>query len=238
MEEITYVEGEASRQTLMKVHHTFNLVAPIIPEHLIPAMRGEEGAYKQFANFPWDPMVCYMLEFPGERHAPAVYIEHGMTTDFFGTGSRSNGYNSMGGVVACSGGIFISQQDTLSSFGYDEDGLEPKSYNQSMEAFNMYLAPLMNRPFVEPSVAIIYSEYRNDFLLFSSVKELWGAGPQIQEGGPQWILPDGWGLVGTSAEDGYIGWLNVINHPIYPEEIRAAARYLLHAKGQLNIPPF
>jgi hypothetical protein len=161
-----------------------------------------------------------------------------MTTDFFGTGSRSNGYNSMGGVVACSGGIFISQQDTLSSFGYDEDGLEPKSYNQSMEAFNMYLAPLMNRPFVEPSVAIIYSEYRNDFLLFSSVKELWGAGPQIQEGGLQWTLPDGWGLVGTSAEDGYIGWLNVINHPIYPEEIRAAARYLLHAKGQLNIPPF
>jgi hypothetical protein len=219
------VTGEKSRQSLIKKHHAHNLVAPSIPRHLVASLKGLEGDYSQLANFPWDPLVCYMLDYEIDR-TPAAYIEHGMTTDYFGTGTRSNGYNDMGGIVACSGGIFISQQDVLSvwsseSNSYD-DGLEPQSYNQSMESFNKYLAPIMDRPNIEPSVGIIYSKYREDFWLFSTIKESWGA-DFIHH---SWLLPDGWGLVGKKLPDEYADWLNVIAVARFSEELTAAARYL------------
>ena len=226
------VTGEKSRQSLIKKHHAHNLVAPSIPRHLVASLKGVEGDYSQLANFPWDPMVCYVLDYDLDR-TPAAYIEYGMTTDYFGTGTRSNGYNDMGGIVACSGGVFISQQDFLSVWSSEsnsyEDELEPQSYNQSMESFNMYLAPLMNRPNYSPTVGIIYSEYRGDFYLFSSMSETWGArtDPSDPSG---WTLPDGWGLVGSEGEEGYIGWLNVLLSGNFSEELNAACRYLLNVR--------
>ena len=224
-EERKIVTGEMSRLSLIKLHHAHNLVAPSIPRHLVASLKGVDGEYSQLANFPWDPLVCYVLD-DGLDHAPASYIEHGLTTDFFGTGARGNGYSDMGGVVACSGGIFISQQDflviwTSKSDSY-EDELEPKSYNESMESFNKYLAPVMDRPDVEPSVGIIYSKYRDDFWLFSSIKESWGAN---FEGHP-WELSTGWGIVGSRDFDGDAGWLNVIIEENYSEELTAGAKYL------------
>ena len=216
------VQGEASRQSLMKVHHAFDLIAPSIPQHLVASLQGYEGDYVQSANFPWKPIVCYMLEFEMDR-VPATYIEHGLKTDFFGTGSRSNGYSGMGGVVACSGGIFISQQDSLSSFDDDDHPNRPRSYNESMESFNMYLAPIMNRENVKPSVGVIYSSYRRDFLLVSSIEESWSAGLSDQFRGK---LPRGWGIVGSRDFDGYTDWLNVIIEKNYSEELTAGAKYL------------
>ena len=216
------IQGEASRQSLMKVHHAFDLIAPSVPQHLVASLQGYEGDYSQSANFPWSPMVCYMLEFETDR-APAIYIKHGLKTDFFGTGSRSNGYSGMGGVVACSGGIFISQQDSLSHFDEDDHPNRPRSYNESMESFNMYLAPVMNRENVKPSVGVIYSSYRNDFLLVSSIKESWGVGPA---GRSSWKLPRGWGFVGSKDSDGDTDWLNVIIEENYSEELTAGAKYL------------
>lgn len=52
------VQGEASKQSLMKVHHAFDLIAPSIPQHLVASLQGYEGDYVQSANFPWSPMVC------------------------------------------------------------------------------------------------------------------------------------------------------------------------------------
>ena len=216
------VQGEASRQSLMKVHHEFDLIAPSVPQHLVASLQGYEGDYVQSANFPWSPMVCYMLEFEVDR-VPATYIKHGLKTDFFGTGSRSNGYSGMGGVVACSGGIFISQQDSLSHFDEDDHPNRPRSYNESMESFNMYLAPIMNRENVKPSVGVIYSSYRRDFLLVSSIEESWSAGLSDQFRGK---LPRGWGIVGSRDLDGYTDWLNVIIEKNYSEELTAGAKYL------------
>ena len=105
-EEFTELRGEDSRQSLIAKHHKHNLVAPTIPQHLVASLHGFDDDYSQFANFPWDPMVCYMLDAPTDVRPPATFIEYGMTTDFFGTFARSNGYNDMGGIVACSGGIF------------------------------------------------------------------------------------------------------------------------------------
>ena len=162
-----------------------------------------------------------------ESRVPAAYIEHGMTTDYFGSGVRSNGYNVMGGIVVCSGGIFLSLQDTISSVLAPEG--RASSYNQSIESFNMYLAPLMNRPDYSPTVGIIYSKYRGDFYLFSSMSETWGArtDPSDPSG---WTLPDGWGLVGSEGEEGYIGWLNVLLSGNFSEELNAACRYLLNVR--------
>jgi hypothetical protein len=217
-----FVQGEASRQSLLNVHHHFGLIAPTIPQHLVAPLQGYEGDYSQSANFPWSEMVCYMLDFEVER-VPATYIKHGLKTDFFGTGSRSNGYSGMGGIVASSGGIFVSQQDSLSHFDDDDHPNRPRSYNQSMESFNMYLAPVMNRENIRPSVGVIYSSYRNDFLLVSSIKESWGVGPA---GRSSWTLPRGWGFVGSKEPDSDTGWLNVIIKENFSEELTAAARYL------------
>jgi len=234
-EEIIYVKGEASRQALMKVHHEHGLVAPTIPQHLVTSLRGVEGDYSQLANFPWDPIVCYMLDAPSIVHPPATYIEHGMTTDYFGTGVRSNGYDDMGGVVACSGGIFISLQETLSGFNDDEDGNEPRSYNQSMEAFNMYLAPIMDRSSIEPSVGIIYSDYRKDFWLVGSIKKSWGIG---FAGESPWTLPKGWGVVGNKTADGYAGWMDVVIAKNFSVELTAGAQYLKKIQTLSDIPKY
>jgi hypothetical protein len=217
-----FVQGEASRQSLLNVHHHFGLIAPTIPQHLVASLQGYEGDYSQSANFPWSEMVCYMLEFEDDR-VPATYIEHGLKIDFFGTGSRSNGYSGMGGVVTCSGGIFVSQQDSLSHFDDDDHPNRPRSYNESMESFNMYLAPIMNRENVKPSVGVIYSSYRRDFLLISSIEESWGVGPA---GRSSWRLPSGWGFVGSKEPDSDTGWLNVIIEENFSEELTAAAQYL------------
>ena len=232
-EEIKFITGEASKRAITEVHHSGGLVAPIIPKHLVPALKGIDGNYSQCANFPWDPMACYMLEFevPG---VPIAYLEHGMKMDYFGSGCRSNGYNTMGGIIVCSGGIFLSQQDMLNAYGSTED--EPSSYNESMEAFNMYLAPLMNRPGYKPSVAIIYSEYRRDFCLFSTIKESWGAWntESVRSTESKWNLPSGWGMVGEISDDGYVGWLHVVLAGNFSEELSAACRYLLNLKRQLD----
>jgi len=217
-----FIQGELSRQTLLKVHHHYGLIAPTIPQHLVASLQGYEGEYSQIANFPWSQMVCYMLDFEVER-APATYIKHGLKTDFFGTGSRSNGYSGMGGIVASSGGIFVSQQDSLSHFDEDDHPNRPRSYNESMESFNMYLAPVMNRENIKPSVGVIYSSYRNDFLLVSSIKESWGVGPA---GRSSWTLPKGWGFVGSKESEGDADWLNVIIEENFSEELTAGARYL------------
>ena len=232
-DEMAYVYGEASRQSLIKAHHMANSVAPSIPQHLVEKLNGFDGDYLQFANFPWEPIICYMLDFPGDARPPATYIEHGMTTDYFGIGYRDNGYNTSGGIVACSGGIFISQQDSLGWLG-DGDGNEPPlSFNQSMESFNMYLAPIMDRPNIEPSVGIIYSQYRHDFWLFSSIKDSWGA--SYTDKSP-WVLPKGWGIVGADSPDGYVGWLNLVIAAKFSKELTAAARYLQKIDVLRNLP--
>ena len=231
--ESSLVKGEASKQAFTQVHHASGLVAPIIPRHLVPSMHGYSGGYEQSANFIWDPMVCYMLDLDVER-VPARYIEHGMTTDYFGSGCRSNGYNTMGGIVMSSGGIFLSQQDFIEMAYASEDS--PSSYNHSMEAFNMFLAPVMNRPYIRPSVAIIYSNYRRHFYLFSSIAESWGMWEDSWGRGEEhhdqssWVLPDGWGLVGTQSDEGYIGWLNVALGGNFSDELNAACRYLLNVQ--------
>ena len=221
-----FVTGEASKQAFTQIHHADGLVAPIIPRHLVPALKGYSQDYVHSANFPWDSMVCYMLDLE-ESRVPAAYIEHGMTTDYFGSGLRSNGYNVMGGIVTCSGGIFLSQQNTISSTFAPEGSAS--SYSQSMESFNMYLAPLMNRPDYSPTVGIIYSKYRGDFYLFSSMSETWGARTDPRDPS-EWTLPDGWGLVGSEGEEGYIGWLNVLLSGNFSEELNAACRYLLNVR--------
>lgn len=234
-EKFTELRGEDSRQSLITKHHKHNLVAPSIPQHLVASLHGFDDDYSQFANFPWDYMVCYMLDAPGDVRPPATYIEHGMKSDYFGTGTRSNGYNDMGGIVACSGGIFISQQDllsTYSSYSTDDDISKPRSYNQSMEAFNMYLAPVMDRPNIKPSVAVIYSKYRGDFWLISSIKKSWGVG----FGDHSWVLPKGWGIVGNRTADGYAGWMDVVIEKNFSVELTAGAQYLKKIQALSNIP--
>jgi hypothetical protein len=237
-EEFTELRGEDSRQSLISKHHKHDLVAPSIPQHLVASLHGFDGDYSQFANFPWDPMVCYMLDAPSDVRPPATFIEHGMTTDYFGTFTRSNGYNDMGGVVACSGGIFISQQDNLStysSYSNDDNINEPRSYNQSMEAFNMYLAPVMDRPNIKPSVAVIYSSYRGDFWLISSIKKSWGIG---FAGESSWTLPKGWGVVGNRTADGYAGWMDVVIEKNFSVELTAGAQYLKKIQTLSDIPKY
>ena len=237
-EEFTELRGEDSRQSLITKHHKHNLVAPTIPQHLVASLHGFDDDYSQFANFPWDPMVCYMLDAPTDVRPPATFIEYGMTTDFFGTFARSNGYSDMGGIVACSGGIFISQQDNLSSYSsysQDDDIRWPQSYNQSMEAFNMYLAPVMDRPNIQPSVAVIYSKYRGDFWLISSIKKSWGIGFAASS---PWTLPKGWGIVGSRTADGYAGWMDVVIEKNFSVELTAGAQYLKKIQTLSNIPRY
>ena len=225
---INMVTGQASLLTLQQVHHESGLVAPIVPQHLVEALNGAEGDYSQLANFPWNQMACYMLTMESEK-VPADFLEHGLRTDYFGSGCRGNGYNTCGGIVVCSGGIFLSQQDMLGSVFSSDD--QPSSYNTSMEAFNMYLAPLMNRPNRRPSVGIIYSEYRGDLCLFSTIPESWGAS-SLESDRHIWDLPAGWGMVGEITKDDYIGWMHVVLAGNFSRELSAACRYLLAVGGE------
>ena len=106
------VTGEASVRSLKHVRVGDIVLSPIVPEHLIPAMTGYKGEYQQGANFPWNPMACYRLE-DVENQVPLAFLLHGMSTDYFGSGFYGNGYSDMGGIVVCSGGIFLSQQDAI-----------------------------------------------------------------------------------------------------------------------------
>jgi hypothetical protein len=81
----------------------------------------------------------------------------------------------------------------------------------------------MNRENIKPSVGVIYSSYRNDCLLVSSIKESWGIGPS---GRSSWKLPTGWGFVGSKESEGHTDWLNVVIEENFSEELTAGARYL------------
>ena len=221
------VTGEASVRSLKHVLIGDCMLSPIVPEHLIPNMTGYEGEYQQAANFPWNHMACYRLE-DVENQVPLAFLLHGMSTDYFGSGFYSNGYSEMGGIVVCSGGIFLSQQDAVNFMGRPNS--RSGSYGQSVKAFNTHLAPLMNRQNRRPSVAIIYSSYRRNFCLFSSIEESWGNVSEDEYQTP-WALPDGWGLVGSGAENGEMEWLNVVVTKNFSEELTAAAHYLLSVKS-------
>ena len=221
------VTGEASVRSLKHVRVGDIVLSPIVPEHLIPAMTGYKGEYQQGANFPWNPMACYRLE-DVENQVPLPFLLHGMSTDYFGSGFYGNGYSDMGGIVVCSGGIFLSQQDAI-NFMARPNG-RSGSYGQSVKSFNTHLAPLMNRQNRRPSVAIIYSSYRHNFCLFSSSEESWGKVSEDEYQRP-WALPDGWGLVGSGAENGEMEWLNVVIANNFSEELTAAAHYLLSVKS-------
>ena len=225
---INIVNGQASLLTLQQVHHGHGLVAPIVPRHLVEELSGDEENFCQVANFPWSPMACYVL-MPESGKVPAEFLERGMRTDYFGCGARSNGYSDFGGIVVCSGGIFLSQQNVITSGFSSDAGLA--GYTPTMEAYNMHLAPLMNRQNRRPSVGMIYSEYRRDFCLFSTIPESWGAS-SLESDRHIWDLATGWGMVGEITEDNYIGWLHVVLAGNFSTELSAACRYLLAVGGE------
>ena len=47
-----FVTGDASKQAFTQIHHDDGLVAPIIPRHLVPALKGYSEDYVHSANFP------------------------------------------------------------------------------------------------------------------------------------------------------------------------------------------
>lgn len=222
---INIVTGQASLLTLNQVHHESGLVAPIVPRHLVSALTGGAGEYSQQANFPWSSMACYILMMEVEQ-IPKDLLDHGCMIDYFCSGERNNGYNTCGGIVVCSGGIFLSQQNVLGSMSRSEGHVA--GYGKTIEAFNTHLAPLMDRPNRRPSVAVIHSEYRNQLCVFSSDPESWASPISTNEGHEQrWTLPEGWGIVGEMGHDGDVGWLNVVLARDVSPELSAACRFLI-----------
>jgi len=188
----------------------------------------EDGSYARTSHFSfdedsdsWNAIAGYHLglamsdasldrywnDFP-ERPDAFVYSEHGNQA---GTGM---------GFVFKSPTLFVSQQVWESG----ANGL----WNRCTQSFNKHLASLLNESNSSDSAMVVFSDYREDAYIVSSVEESWDEySPMSAVMGP---LPKGFGIVGvwTNYEES-----RYTPHPLddviranWSAEITACARYL------------
>lgn len=188
----------------------------------------EDGAYARTSHFSfdeertsWDPIAGYHLGMAmtnasldrfwndfSERPDAFVYSEHGNQG---GTGM---------GFVFRSPTLFVSQQVWESG----ANGL----WNRCTRSFNKHLASLLNESNSSDSAMVIFSDYRDDAYIVSSVESSWDEyAPTSAVMGP---LPKGFGIVGVwnnFDENRYTPRsFEEIIKANYSEEITACARYL------------
>lgn len=171
----------------------------------------------------WSPEAAYGLQFgiddeSGRTASLRDYWEGCASApwafDYF---ERSNGYSTSIGLIARSPGLFVSQQASGSA-----------SSDRLMGAFNRNLVPVLEDTLAEGAAMVVYSQYRQDAYILSSVEESWDEyAPLSRVLAP---IPEGWGIVGTWSnfdEDRYSPrGLDLIASENYSVQITACARYL------------
>jgi hypothetical protein len=174
-----------------------------------------------------DPIAGYGLEFGrneerSSSNDPISLADYlnlpSAVPEYFAWWDRSNGYNTCGGFVTRSWGLFVSQQ-----WFFGENN------HQYIKVFNSYLAPyLQSEPESEfDHVIVVYSAYREDAYIASTDPRSWDHRTPSER--LLLPLPEGYGLVGNwRAHDAdYVArQLSSFDSDLYMPRLRAATRYL------------
>lgn len=132
------------------------------------------------------------------------------------------------GFLARSYGLFVSQQV------WDSNG--NWKWNACTESFNKNLAPVLEKSGADGAAMVVFSDYRGDAYIVSSVKASWDEyAPMRAIHGP---LPDGFGIVGvwTNYDEARYtprSFDEIINAN-WSEQITASARYLRDCLAAMN----
>ena len=191
--------------------------------HFITLLEAERQLTTNTEPGFWSPIAAYGLEFgvPNEsdRHPSLREYWEGCGSapwafDYF---ERNNGYSVMVGLIVRTPGLFVSQQTFAG-----------EHFEQSIQSFNSHISPVLGDDSPEGAAMVIYSEYRNDAYILSSVEESWDEyASEMLVLAP---VPDGWGIVGTWSkfdESRYTPRsLDYIVSEDYSAQITACAKYL------------
>jgi len=158
-------------ERLESLFESWGMVAPIVPAHVRPYLRSDDGdpLFLSTVGSPLSSWSGYMLGFDeGMSSVPAEYlVDDG--PDYFVCAGRDNGYSASWGFAARAGGVFVSMQDTIGAA--DHNALDPKAetgnepsrrFGLVFEAYNEYLAPLLNRGTRPLTVGVVCSTFRNE----------------------------------------------------------------------------
>ena len=169
----------------------------------------------------WSVVAGYGLEFGMEDASLARYWEDlPWIPDAFVYYVRGNQVGSGTGFVARSTGLFVSQQVW--------DSRPDNQWNVCTESFNKHLAPLLEKCGVSGAAMVVFSSYRGDAYIVSSVESSWDEYASVRDVlGP---LPEGFGIVGVWSgydKNRYTPRsLDDVIEANWSEQITASAKYL------------
>jgi hypothetical protein len=170
-------------------------VAPVLSKSIIESLKidletSREGTEHFWMNRPgpWQFGAGYSLDAGfGEASLDSYWHDLESIPDAFEYSEHGNMAGVGMGFLARSPGLFVSQQVWVGGAG--------EEWNTCTESFNKNLAPIMEYAGSSGAAMIIFSSYRNDACIVSSVPASWDEyAPLSAVLGP---LPEGFGIVGV-----------------------------------------
>lgn len=186
------------------------------------------GAHEEVGK--WSDVAGYHLGMGMEDASLRRYWDDFPSIpDAFGYSERSNGYGGAGmGFIARAVGLFVSQQAW-------DNGTNGR-WNACTDSFNKNLAPVLEKSPSSGAAMVVFSDYRGDAYIVSSVEASWDEyAPMSSVLGP---LPHGFGIVGvwTNYDEARYtprSFDEIINAN-WSEQITASARYLRECLAAAN----
>lgn len=232
--------GKAAEKNLRRVLSDAGYSVPKVHRRAVEHLKGEDFLAATEPHFGHEAGLSvyggYGLEFgfpgrnrDGEDNSSLLhrYWEHvPEIPDMFLFGSRSNGYGLAVFILARGRGAFVSQQNW---FHYLDEEI-PEQFNRCTDAYNEYMVPALEDASPSSSVIVVFSSYRRDALILSTVERSWIANGDALSlrFGP---APAGFGVVFSRASaesdrETHTSLLTEIAGAEYSPEVSAAAHYM------------